>query len=249
MKTRVISAIIALIIVIPFFLIGGFTFKIGVSILSILALKELINIRFKPNLLIKLLSYLSIILVIFNINNYLIIILLIFLLLIIVYHDNKKYNIEDAFYLIASILFLGLSFKYMIDLEVNNIKYLLYLILITTITDTYAYITGLLIGRHKLIEVISPKKTIEGMIGGTIMGVFVSCMYYLNAINSSENIFKLIMITLFLSLLGQFGDLLFSSIKRYYKTKDFSNIMPGHGGILDRLDSLIFVILGFMLIK
>ena len=59
-------------------------------------------------------------------------------------------------------------------------------------------------------------------------------------------IYVIILMTMFLSILGQFGDLFFSAIKRYYGKKDFSNIMPGHGGILDRLDSIIFVILGFM---
>ena len=62
-----------------------------------------------------------------------------------------------------------------------------------------------------------------------------------------SNIFILILVTLLLSLIGQFGDLVFSSIKRHYKIKDFSNLMPGHGGILDRLDSSIFVILAYMI--
>jgi phosphatidate cytidylyltransferase len=99
-----------------------------------------------------------------------------------------------------------------------------------------------------MIESVSPKKTWEGSIGGTIMGVFVSTVFYLTIIDPYINIFKISLVGLFLSIIAQFGDLVFSSIKRYFGKKDFSNLIPGHGGILDRLDSIIFVLLGFMFI-
>ncbi len=70
-------------------------------------------------------------------------------------------------------------------------------------------------------------------------------MYYINFVNTDANIFNVIIVTTFLSIIGQFGDLFFSAIKRYYGKKDFSNIMPGHGGILDRFDSIIFIMLAF----
>jgi len=114
-------------------------------------------------------------------------------------------------------------------------------------TDTFAYFGGYFIGKHKLCPSISPNKTIEGAIVGTLVGVMVSTLFYLFVINNSINIAILIGITLVLSLVGQLGDLFFSSIKRYYKVKDFSNLIPGHGGILDRLDSIIFVILTYIL--
>ena len=79
-----------------------------------------------------------------------------------------------------------------------------------------------------------------------IFGVFIPTLYYVTAIDMNASYLFIIVMTLFLSILGQFGDLVFSAIKRYFKTKDFSNIMPGHGGILDRFDSIIFVILGFI---
>ena len=120
------------------------------------------------------------------------------------------------------------------------------LLLITIFTDTFAYIIGRLIGRTKLLEEISPNKTLEGTIGGTLLGVYIPTLFYYVVI-SQEHLLQVILITLFLSVLGQFGDLFFSAIKRYYGKKDFSNLIPGHGGVLDRVDSILFVLLGFML--
>ena len=121
-------------------------------------------------------------------------------------------------------------------------------LLITILTDTFAYIGGRLFGRHKLIERISPNKTIEGSIIGSLIGTIVPTIFYIYMISPGSNIIKIVLITLVLSIVGQFGDLVFSSIKRHYKIKDFSNIMPGHGGVLDRLDSIIFVLIGYVIL-
>ena len=157
--------------------------------------------------------------------------------------DEKKYNLEDAMFLMGSVLFLGLSFNLIILTRNYSLDYMLYFLLITTITDTFALFTGLLIGKHKLAEKISKNKTIEGLLGGTVMGIFVASVFYLTVINSNIDIINLLIVTMTLSLMGQLGDLVFSAIKREYDEKDFSNLIPGHGGILDRFDSIIFVII------
>ena len=162
-------------------------------------------------------------------------------------HDFKKYNLNDALFLIGSVLFIGLSFNLFIICRNYDIMYLIYLLLITTLTDTFALFTGMLIGKHKLCPVVSPKKTIEGLIGGTFAGTFAATAFYITVIDSSMSLPFIIIITVILSLVGQLGDLVFSSIKRYYDKKDFSNLIPEHGGILDRLDSLIFVVLAFII--
>ena len=126
-----------------------------------------------------------------------------------------------------------------------DLKLFIFLFTITITTDTFAYITGMLIGKHKLLPEVSPKKTWEGVVGGTLMGIFVSAMFYHTCINPEFSYLYLILICAFLSVVGQIGDLVFSAMKRYFGIKDFGNIMPGHGGVLDRLDSIIFVILGF----
>ena len=164
----------------------------------------------------------------------------------ILYHDRKIYSVNDAFYMLGGLIFIAASFSLLISIREKSLLLLIYLFLISIMTDTYAYITGMLIGKHKMISEISPKKTWEGMIGGTVVGVFIATLFYHNFIDNSLQLYILIMITLFLSILGQFGDLTFSAIKRYFNKKDFPNIMPGHGGVLDRFDSILFIVLGFI---
>lgn len=261
MKKRIISAIIALSIIIPLIINGGILFELGVYIISMLGLKEFLSVKSKEKELpffVEIISYVIFSLFIFfNIttNNLMykidfriiVGLFLVYLIPIVSYHDSNKYSIVDAFYLIGGVFFLGTSFSILILIRNISMNLLIYLLLITIITDTYAYITGRLIGRHKLLETISPNKTWEGTIGGTLFGTLIPIVFYYTCINANINLFTLTCITLFLSILAQFGDLTFSAIKRHYKVKDFSNIMPGHGGILDRCDSIIFVILGYII--
>ena len=111
--------------------------------------------------------------------------------------------------------------------------------------DTGAYFVGKIFGRHKLCPDVSPKKTIEGALGGTFFGTFIGVIYFITFVKTDSNLLSVCLISLFLSVMAQFGDLFFSSVKRKYGVKDYGNIMPGHGGVLDRVDSLLFAILAF----
>ncbi len=121
-----------------------------------------------------------------------------------------------------------------------------YLLFCAWIGDSGAYFVGTFFGKHKLCPEISPKKTVEGMVGGIItvgVAVAVQCLVY-NFILPSEikmNIGVLIPVGMAACVAGVLGDLTASVIKRQYNVKDFGNIMPGHGGVLDRFDSVIFV--------
>lgn len=105
--------------------------------------------------------------------------------------------------------------------------------------DTFAYLIGKNFGKRKLFEKISPKKTIEGFIGGLIFGVIAA--FIIAYTTSSLSILHWIALSIIISIFGTIGDLVASKFKREANIKDSSNLIPGHGGFLDRLDSLIFV--------
>lgn len=261
MKKRFLSALIMILIGCPILLKGGKYFYIFMLLLSILSLYEILNIRESKKefpTIMKLFAYLMVIF--FSISNYdsisfsysvdyrvMSLIIFIFLTPMVFFNDTKKYNINDALFLVGSTLFIGLSFNLLMIIRNYNLFYIIYMLLVTTMTDSFAYITGSLIGKNKLCPLISPKKTVEGLIGGVIMGVISASYLYVTIINPNYPLVLLIFITTILSLVGQVGDLAFSCIKRYYGRKDFSNLIPGHGGLLDRFDSLIFVALAMIL--
>ncbi len=260
MTKRVISAIVALLIFVPIILKGGWIFNFVAYLVALLGLREFINAKSKKKevpFFITLMAFIFLSLIIlvdvssastlFSLDYRVLAGLFIaFLLPVVLYHNQEKYSVTDAFYMLGGVLFLGISMALLIMLRNIDLKIFVFLFTITITTDIFAYLTGMLIGKHKLLTEISPNKTWEGLIGGTIMGVFVSTMFYYTCIDPNFSIWLLIAICTFLSLLGQFGDLMFSAIKRYFGIKDFGSIMPGHGGVLDRLDSIIFVVLGFV---
>lgn len=250
MKQRIFSAIICLIISIPLIIYGGIYLKIGLSLMGMLAVKEILNIKKDLPLIVNIITYILVGSLIF-IDISLIVkifIILFVLLMILIFISDKKYNIEDAFYLICFSIIILLLFSYIYLIREKDINTLIYLFLITIFTDTFAYIGGKLFGRHKLIERISPNKTIEGFIIGSVIGTIIPTIFYIYMISPGEEFFLIILFTLLLSIIGQFGDLVFSCIKRHYKIKDFSNLIPGHGGIMDRLDSITFVIFGYIIL-
>lgn len=260
MKKRVVSAIIMLLIVIPILILGGIPYSLAIGVISFMAYKELLDLRKDktsdfPNL-VKLFGLISMLFLIYsNFDkfgllfgvSYKIICGLILLLCLPVIFYKGSYKISDAFHLLATVLFLGIGFNLLISVYNYGIKYFILLILITILTDTFALFGGKLIGQHKFTS-ISPNKTIEGCIIGSLISTFVCSVYYVNIIGRVNNIVSVVLIILFLSIVGQCGDLFFSAIKREFKKKDFSNLIPGHGGILDRLDSIIFVLFAFVLI-
>ncbi len=256
MKKRVISAAIMLIILIPFIIIGGKAFALCVGAISIFAYKELIGL-YKYPLVVKILGFLALISLVYNnfdVNNInfgldykvLSFITLMMFIPVIFYQVNGKYKVDDAFKLFGFIFLIGMGLNYIILVRELGLKYFLFMVLTPIITDTFAYIGGMLIGKHKITK-ISKNKSLEGYIVGSVMGTFMMSVFYVTFIGGSINIFKLIGIVLLLTIAGHFGDLFFSAIKRNHDLKDFSNLIPGHGGVLDRLDSQIFTAIAFII--
>jgi len=169
---------------------------------------------------------------------------------------NYQNIISNNYYkFIIPILLPSIFMIYVAIILIENKNIFLFLIILSALNDSSAYAIGKIFGRHALSKKISPRKTIEGSLGGLIVTFFVGIgiiklnisPLYLDNIN----IFYLMFTIILLSIVGQIGDLFFSKIKRIKQIKDFGNIFPGHGGLLDRIDSSLFIFcLGyFMLLK
>lgn len=169
-------------------------------------------------------------------------ILVLFLQIII---TNMKYNIKDIAITFFGICYIVIFLMFIpIIRETANGKIIIWFVFIAAWgTDTFAYFIGRAIGKHKFSK-ISPNKSIEGCIAGTIGAIICMLIYALIAnsfLNTNFNYIAVAIVGLILSIIGQIGDFAASSIKRYTGIKDFSNLIPGHGGMLDRIDSIIFI--------
>lgn len=255
MKTRIISAVIAILIAIPFIYVGDVLFALGISFLGIYSYKELLDLKKSHRdipIVVKISGLIALCyLMVGNYGNFaisypMLVLPLLLLLLPNVFFDKNNFSITDAIFLLGFIYLIGISFNVIINIRNLNLYLLLYLISITVFTDTFAYLIGSLIGKNKMAPKISPNKSWEGFVAGIIGGSIISLIIYSNLIGSIN--INIIILNIFLTIVGQLGDLVFSKIKRENDIKDFSNIMPGHGGVLDRLDSFIFVVLTYSLI-
>lgn len=164
------------------------------------------------------------------------------------YDKIQKTSISSRYLYLLGYIILPFIFITKISFGVKdyNPKIIIGLFILIWTNDTFAYIVGKSIGKHKLFEKISPKKTIEGFIGGIFFAVlagFLISKYYIQASPkfSDRSIMIWISIALIVGVVGTIGDLIESKFKRIAGVKDSGTIMPGHGGVLDRLDSAIFV--------
>ncbi len=149
----------------------------------------------------------------------------------------KKADVAKIGFVFYEVFAVSVGFTLLVmSRDLAPVTYLLVFIC-AWMTDTFAYFTGYFFGRHKLCPEISPKKTVEGAVGGIVGAVFGAVV--LGIIADSQDILKVALIAIPLSVLGQIGDLAASLTKRYFGIKDYGNIFPGHGGVLDRFDSIL----------
>ncbi len=254
LKTRVmtgavLSVIIAIVLIfshIPWVL------NIAIAALCVQAIYELYNaVGLKDKKVLYLISYLvAIIISFFELPGYAYITTTLFVaaILLFVYlfaNIKTKTRIKPAVSVLMAIMivFFFKTMSYIRKLD-SGVFLLGGAVLISVLTDIAAYFVGRGCGKHKLAPIISPKKTIEGSIGGTLYGTAILVLIavilqYTNVLQI--NIGTMVTYAVLASIVGQFGDLAMSSIKRIVGIKDYGKLLPGHGGILDRFDSMMFV--------
>ncbi|MFR6488757.1 MAG: phosphatidate cytidylyltransferase, partial [Clostridium sp.] len=151
---------------------------------------------------------------------------------------TERFHAKDGFLCIAYITFFFAIARCFLHIYETNRMYVWFIIIATYACDTAAYFCGRFLGRHKLNVRISPKKTWEGSIGGWFFGAVLSFVFAWFMVDTMTPA-QMVLAAAVLTVTGQIGDLAFSAIKRNFGIKDFSDLLPGHGGVLDRVDSLV----------
>lgn len=257
MRERTISAILGFLIFIPLLFKGGVIFAYSMFILGAIGLFELARMRN-----IKYLNAIGFIATfglgnvlipsdyLYSFSEYFNPFMMFFLsamaLLVLTVYRYRTFNIEDAALVVFGALYIGMGFNNVITMRDMGLDTILFLFFVIWSTDTGAYIFGRLFGKHSLAPHISPNKTIEGAMGGVLSALLVGWLFikfFQPNLGQTNHAYLLIMT---LSMVGQFGDLVESAYKRHFGVKDSGNLLPGHGGVLDRFDSTIFASIMFM---
>ncbi|MDD6795928.1 MAG: phosphatidate cytidylyltransferase [Clostridiaceae bacterium] len=231
-----------------FIFLGGLPLEIFTFVISALGMfefyKALREKEFKP---ISIIGYALLLIYYFtnhDFNNLIHFVILATFILLIIPVVNLKYTFIDVAITLLGFIYAGIftSFIYLVNIKEGG-QFLVWLIFLGSwICDTAAYYSGRLLGKTKLCPKVSPKKTVEGSLGGLLGATLFCGLYGFVARQYGVNIelYHFFIIGALCGIFGQFGDLVASSVKRYVGIKDYSNLIPGHGGILDRFDSILF---------
>jgi len=264
MKTRVISAVVAIAVLLGVVYLGGTAIGIAVFLLSMGAIyefyKALEKINIKPVYAAGYISCLSLLFLTFldklsflkeavdgqlpviSVFAWLFLLMVVFFCLIM--FSGGKYSVNDVSATLFGIVYIVFMFSFVILTRSMSNGYLyIWLIFIGAwATDTFAFFTGVTVGKTKIVPKISPKKSLEGCIGG-VVGCVAAMTVFGWAFRETLNVplYNFAIIGAICGVISQIGDWAASSVKRAANIKDYGNIMPGHGGILDRVDSILFV--------
>ena len=297
MRTRIISAIVGLAIVVPAIFLGDWIYFAVITFAMVIACYEILGCTNKRTIVTVLIYFFFVALIAYwplfkqlikdgafisKIDYYyqsitlpvLVIIFGTFLafFLVVIYKD---FTVHDACFMIAMAILLGFGFQclfylrytpiylfgvqdveawsFSVDNTVRPSLLLIFVIVSTFMTDTGAYFVGIFFGKNKMNERISPKKTWEGFVGGVIISFIISTVFGIASsaggfpihpmLDLTTGWYWILILSLLIPLFATLGDFVFSSIKRYWGIKDYGKLIPGHGGVLDRLDSIIFSVI------
>ena len=245
MKTRVLSGLImAPLLAILYF--GGYILFAACFLIGIMAVREFYNgfhaMDIKPNYGIAVIAAIALYAIdIFTDDPqwYMLWFFAVVLASLLYLFNIEHRKLEDAMATITGIVYVVFFSFHVTLVEQTEYGILIWLVVLTAFgTDIMAYFSGFLFGKHKLCPKISPKKTIEGSIGGTLGSVILSGLF--GYFFAPEVLVHCLVIGVLGGIVSQFGDLTASIFKRKMGIKDYGNLLPGHGGVLDRFDSVIF---------
>ena len=254
MLTRIITAVVAICVLIPVLIFASVELFAGITILklamalitciAIFEVSECVGIKKALVLCPSVAVGAFLILTTKNdLSHYApVMTLLLFLLFFIGVIGNKSYKVDTLLVHFAFIFYVVASFGALLLVFSRNEGFFFPLVFFGAwITDTFAYFSGYFFGKHKLIPSVSPKKTIEGAIGGTVFCTLSFVIYGIARGCDTKAVILLAVIGLVAAVVSQLGDLSASLIKRHYGIKDYGKLFPGHGGVLDRFDSILSV--------
>lgn len=255
MKQRIITGILGGALFISLVIVGGWLFALFITIVASVAMIELLRMKkIAPISLMGIVSLVSMWLLLVptswfdqvlpsHFTKVEIFIFMILVLLMFTVVTKNTFTFDEVGFVILSSVYVGFGFHYLImtrEIAEQGMFLVFFVLFIIWTTDSGAYFVGRKWGKNKLWPDISPKKTIEGSVGGIVAALIVGSIFQV-----VFPIFPSFLIALFViliaSIFGQLGDLVESALKRHYAVKDSGTMLPGHGGILDRFDSLIYV--------
>ena len=251
-KTRLLSGIVLVAVALALIITGGNVLLAGLTIISLIGIFELYRVFQIEKTLAGMVGYIAVIVYYANLLLDFIPDMMIFVLgVLLVFMEAylfsfPKYKADQIFAGFFGVFYVAVMLSCVYQTrELTAGAYIVWLIFLCSWgCDTCAYCVGVLIGKHKMAPKLSPKKSVEGAVGGVLGAALLTVIYgfvFQEQMNlSTEYIFVLAGISAVGALISMVGDLAASAIKRNYDIKDYGKLIPGHGGILDRFDSVIF---------
>lgn len=248
-RTRLISGIVLMAIAIALLTYGGFPLFWMITAISLIGLMELYRTVKMEKSAPAIIGYISgiviDILLLDGYYNYLLFWLILTLMVMMACYviQFPKYNSEQMTMLFFGLIYVTLmmSFVFKVRFVENGILFVWLIFIGAWGSDTCAYCVGKLCGKHKLPSKLSPNKTIEGCVGGILGAALIGFLFALAFFKDTDYWWKFAIIGAVSSIISQIGDLTASAIKRNHDIKDYGKLIPGHGGILDRFDSILFI--------